>query len=147
MRTESSKETCGFSDKKGSLPCSGTEACMDKIIIEGMRFYGYHGVLAEEKALGQKFTVDAVLYLPLRKAGQSDSLEDTVNYAAVYDRIRDIVTGTPYNLLEALAERLCEEIFECSPLISRITLRLRKPEAPINGLFDSVGVEIDRDRL
>jgi dihydroneopterin aldolase len=123
------------------------EACMDTILMEGMRFYGYHGVLAEEKALGQKFIVDAVLFLPLQKAGRSDNLNDTVNYSAVYDCIREIVTGKPYNLLEALAERICEEIFRCSPLISRITLRLRKPEAPINGSFDSVGVEIERDRL
>jgi dihydroneopterin aldolase len=119
---------------------------MDKIIMENMRFYGYHGVIEEEKLLGQHFFVDAELYLPLRKAGASDDLNDTVNYAAVYDRIRDIVTGERYNLLEALAERICAEVLKGHPMIEKIVLRIRKPEAPIHGIFDNVGVEIERAR-
>jgi dihydroneopterin aldolase len=114
--------------------------------MENMRFYGYHGVLAEEKALGQRFIIDAVLYLPLQAAGRSDDLNDTVSYSAVYDRIKSIVTGERYNLLEALAERLCADIFKGNPPVQKIVLRIRKPEAPIDGIFDSVGVEIERVR-
>lgn len=111
-----------------------------------MRFYGYHGVLAEEKALGQKFVVDAALYLPLQKAGRSDDLNDTVNYGAVYDRIKSIVIQERFNLLEALAERICGEIFAMAPPVQKIVLRIKKPEAPIDAIFDHVGVEIERDR-
>lgn len=119
---------------------------MDKILMENMRFYGYHGVMAEEKTLGQQFIIDATLFLPLQKAGRSDDLNDTVNYAAVYNRIRDIVTKERYDLIEALAERLCEDIFAVSPLVQKIVLKVKKPQAPLGGIFDFVGVEIERDR-
>jgi dihydroneopterin aldolase len=119
---------------------------MDKIIIKKMSFYGYHGVLPEEKALGQKFNLDIELHLPLRKAGQSDSLGDTVSYAAVYGTIRDIVVSGRFGLIEALGERICEEVFAHYPLVQKIVLRVEKPNAPIDGFFDYAGIEIERDR-
>jgi 7,8-dihydroneopterin aldolase/epimerase/oxygenase len=119
---------------------------MDKILMENMCFYGYHGVLAEEKTLGQKFILDTELYLPLQKAGLSDDLKDTANYGAVYNIIRDIVTKEKFNLLEGLGERITAEIFSQTPLVQRIVLRIKKPEAPIDGIFDYVGIEIERDR-
>lgn len=120
---------------------------MDKIIMQNMSFYGYHGVLAEEKTLGQKFFLDAVLYLPLHKAGQSDDLNDTVNYGAVYSLIESIVTKEQFNLLEGLGERITREIFSMNPLVQKIILKIKKPEAPINGIFDYFGIEIERDRV
>lgn len=112
-----------------------------------MCFFGYHGVMAEEQTLGQKFILDAVLHLSLRKAGVSDELEDTADYGAVYALIADIVTKEKYRLLEALAERLCGAIFDLCPLVEKITLTIKKPEAPIPGIFDYVGVTIERDRV
>ena len=56
---------------------------MDKIIMKNMVFYGYHGVLEEEKKLGQKFFIDAILFLPLKKAGETDNLNFSVNYGSV----------------------------------------------------------------
>ncbi len=119
---------------------------MDKIVIASMCFYGYHGVLPEEKRLGQKFFLDAELYLPLQKAGQTDQLDDTVSYAAVYETIRDIVTKEKFNLLEALGERICREILLGYPPVQKITLKIRKPNAPIAGAFEFVGIEIERER-
>jgi dihydroneopterin aldolase len=67
---------------------------MDKIIINGMLYYGYHGVLREEEVLGQKFTVNATLFLTLGDAAKSDHLECTVNYAEIYNLIKNIVEKT-----------------------------------------------------
>ena len=120
---------------------------MDKILMDNMCFYGYHGVMPEEKTLGQKFILDACLYLPLQKAGVSDDLNDTVNYAAVYSLIEHIVTKEQFNLLEALGERITSDIFAANPLVAKIILRIKKPEAPINGIYDYVGIEIERDRV
>ena len=53
---------------------------MDKIILNGCRFYGYHGAFAEEQTLGQIFVVDLELAVDLTKASQSDNLDDTVHY-------------------------------------------------------------------
>lgn len=119
---------------------------VDKILMENMCFFGYHGALPEENKLGQRFIVDAALYLPLKKAGETDNLSDTADYGAVYSQIEHIVTKERYSLIEKLAERICAEIFSSHPTVMKIVLRIKKPEAPINGIFDYVGVEIERDR-
>jgi dihydroneopterin aldolase len=119
---------------------------MDKIIMENMGFYGYHGVLKEEKTLGQKFFVDAYLYLSLKKAGETDNLNLSVNYGEVYETIKGIVTNERFDLLEGLAERICSEIFSSYPLIQKLLIRIKKPEAPVSGIFEYFGVEIERER-
>ena len=119
---------------------------MDKIIMENMAFYGYHGVLQEEKTLGQKFFVDAYLYLPLKKAGETDDLNFSVNYGEVYETIKGIITNERFDLLEGLAERICSGIFSSYPAVQKLQIRVKKPEAPVSGIFDYFGVEIERDR-
>ena len=56
----------------------------DKLILQGLLFHGFHGVLEEERKLGQKFLVDLDAWIDLKKAGKSDNLEDTVSYAEIY---------------------------------------------------------------
>lgn len=57
---------------------------MDKIEIKDACFFGYHGVLPEEKVLGQRFIVDITMFCNLNKAGQTDNLNDTIDYSQVY---------------------------------------------------------------
>lgn len=115
----------------------------DKIALYGMEFYGKHGVLPEEKALGQKFIVDVELYLSLQQAGETDYLDKTINYADVFEMVRNIVQGKTYNLIEALAENIAQEILKLYST-ERVMVRVKKPQAPIAGSFDYVGVEIVR---
>src|ERR671920_2279251 len=91
----------------------------DEILLEGMRFYAYHGVNAEERTLGQRFMVDVVLAVDLRRPGQSDDLADTVSYSAVYKVVREIVEGEPRNLIEAVAEEIAAEILAEFPPIQQ----------------------------
>ena len=58
---------------------------MDKIVLKNMAFYGYHGNLESEQAQGQRFFVDVEITTDLTKAGQSDLLEDSINYVEVYE--------------------------------------------------------------
>ena len=102
---------------------------MDRIVLDHMEFYGYHGCLPEERQQGQTFFVDAVLHLDLRAAGEQDNLAQTVNYADVFTKIRSIVEGEPANLIEAVAE-----------------VTVHKPSAPIPGPFRDVSVSIMRER-
>ena len=74
---------------------------MDKIILEKMDFYGYHGVYPEENKLGQRYRVDLTLYVDLKTAGQTDDLSNSVNYAEIYTLCKEIVEGKPFNLIEA----------------------------------------------
>lgn len=119
---------------------------MDKIIMRNLRFYGYHGVFEEEQENGQYFHIDAELYLDLMKAGKSDELKDSIDYSQVFEIIRDITENKKFRLLEKLAESISGEILSRYKEISKITLRVKKPEAPIDGEFDWVGVEITRSR-
>lgn len=117
----------------------------DKIILAGMKFYGHHGVLPEERKLGQRFVVDVELYVSLQVPGIADELHTTVDYAKVYDVIRARMEGPPFRLLEALAESIASDLLEVFP-VETVKLRIMKPGAPVNGIFDYMGVEITRSR-
>ncbi len=117
---------------------------MDKIDLQGLQFYGRHGVLREENSLGQRFKVDLSLFLDLQSAGSSDNLELTVNYAEVYQLCREIMEGEPCRLIETAAEKIAQAVLQKFPLIKKIRVRIEKPQAPIAGIFDCMAVEIER---
>ena len=104
----------------------------DQIMLDGMRFYGYHGVNPEERALGQPYVVDLTAELDLRQAGQSDRLEDTVSYSHIYRAVRDIVEGEPRNLLEAVAEAIAARVLADFP-VDAVTVTVKKPNPPVRG--------------
>ncbi len=119
---------------------------MDRITLTGMEFYGYHGCLPEEREKGQFFFVDAELFLDLEKAGKSDDLEDTVNYARVFECIRQLAEGEPKQLIEALAESMAQKVLEEFPPVQKLRLTVHKPQAPIPGRFRDAAVTVERAR-
>jgi dihydroneopterin aldolase len=118
---------------------------MDKIYLERMSFYGYHGVLPAEAELGQRFFVDLELSLDLSKAAASDDLADTVNYAEVFALVREIVEGERYRLVEALAGRIAGQLLARFPF-QEVKVKVTKPNPPINGHYDAVAIELVRRR-
>lgn len=119
---------------------------MDKITMKNMAFYAYHGVLEEEKVLGQKFHVDAELFLDLKRAGKTDDLDETVSYAMVYETIKAVMLKEKFDLLEALAHKICGEILLSFEKIEGILLKIEKPGAPVEGSYDYFAVEVKRKR-
>lgn len=119
---------------------------MDKIILKNLGFYGYHGVMEAENQLGQKFFVDIELGVDLKKAGETDSVEDTVHYGMVYNLVKSVIEGPALNLIEAVAEKTIAEIFKNFDKVSSIQLELRKPEAPVQGIYDYFAVSMFRER-
>jgi 7,8-dihydroneopterin aldolase/epimerase/oxygenase len=117
---------------------------IDKIFLNQMEFYGYHGVFPEETKLGQRYVVDVVLDVDLKEAGKTDDLTKTINYADVYKVVKALVEGPPFKLVEALAENIAEEILLQFSLVRNCTIRLIKPNPPIAGHYHSVAVEIIR---
>ena len=118
----------------------------DRILLRGMVFYGYHGVNPEEKALGQRFVVDAALERDLSAAGKSDDLQETVNYAAAYQAVKAVVEGESRDLLEAVAQDIADALLDGFD-ISAAWVRVKKPEVAIKGsVLDYMGVEIRRER-
>jgi dihydroneopterin aldolase len=110
--------------------------------MEGMAFFGRHGVFPAERELGARFTVDVELEADLRAAGRSDRLEDTIDYSRAYDLVREVVEGEPCHLLEAVAERISQRLLSL-PRVERATVRVHK-KPPLPGEFRSFGVEISR---
>ncbi|MFD1068178.1 dihydroneopterin aldolase [Oceanobacillus locisalsi] len=119
---------------------------MDKIILKQMQFYGYHGLLPEENTLGQRFNVDATLYLSLKKAGKSDAMEDSIHYGEAYENIKHVVENRCFQLIEAVAETIAEELFASFSSLEACSIVVTKPDPPIPGHYESVSVEINRER-
>ncbi len=117
----------------------------DRICLRGLEFFAYHGAMPEEETLGQKFLIDVDLFKDLRQAGESDQVEDTINYAEVYQGIRSVVIEERYHLIEKLAERIADKVIREFPC-EAIRVEVHKPQAPIPGIFKDVSVEIFRER-
>ena len=119
---------------------------MDRIFLRGMRFMACHGVLPHEREVPQLFEVDVELGLSLRAAGESDDLDDTVNYAKVYDVVSTVLTVTRKYLIEALAEEIADDLLRDFDSLRWVRVTVHKPAAPIDGMFSDVGVTILRRR-
>ncbi|MDR7080326.1 dihydroneopterin aldolase [Neobacillus niacini] len=119
---------------------------MDKIFVNQMEFYGYHGVFPEETKLGQRFIVDLMVLVDLKRAGETDELVYSVNYGELFQVCKDIVEGKPYKLVEAIAEKIAETVLKQFSLVSEATVKVIKPDPPIPGHYRSVAVEITRRR-
>ena len=118
----------------------------DRIIIEGMQFYGYHGVNPEERVLGQRYVVDLAADLDLSRAGASDRLEDTVSYSHIYRAVRAVMEGEPRNLLESAAEAIAGRVLTEFPVES-VSVTVKKPNPPVRGSsIELAAVQIHRTR-
>jgi len=119
----------------------------DRIVLEGMVFFGRHGTLPAERELGQRFVVDVELRLDLQPAGLSDDLELTVDYGVVHRQAREIVEGDPVGLTETVAERIAASVLEEHPLVEAIRVKVAKPEVRLDGtVLRGSAVEILRRR-
>jgi 7,8-dihydroneopterin aldolase/epimerase/oxygenase len=116
------------------------------IRIHNAVFYAYHGVLTDEQNLGGKFDVDVDLHCDLTRGARSDHLQDTVNYERVYDCIRSLVLDKKHFLLESLAGSIGKGILKNFTKVLSVTVRVRKPGAPVRGVIDHVEVEITEMR-
>ncbi|MGE5553136.1 MAG: dihydroneopterin aldolase [Betaproteobacteria bacterium] len=124
---------------------TGVPGGLDRLSLRGMTFWGYTGVRAEEQERGQPFEVDLDLYLDLRRAAASDDLADTVDYSALFTLVRQVVEGRRFRLIEALAQEVAEVVLG-SAAVQAVTVRVRKPQAPLPGVFETVEVELRRSR-
>jgi len=118
---------------------------MDYIELKNMIFHAHHGVSEQEKKVGNTFTVSLKLYLNLIPAGKSDRLEDTINYAEVFEIVKKEM-AIPSNLLEHVASRIIRAILQTFPQIVKIQIRLAKMRPPVNGEMEEAAV-ILLDRL
>ena len=121
----------------------------DRLTLRGMRFIGRHGVLPQEKVEPQRFEVDVVLHADLARAAETDALDDTIDYSALHELVAAIVTGPSFDLIEALAGAIARAVLAATDpaLVGAVEVRVRKPDAPIDGELDTVEAALFRRRL
>lgn len=124
-----------------------SEAHQLKLHINGLEVYAYHGVLPEEKKLGQPFVFDIVLSLSESKAAESDVIEDTVDYADVCDLVIHTATRQSFNLLEKLASETAGAILRRYPAVASVKLKVTKTSPPIPHPVQGVAVSIELTRV
>jgi 7,8-dihydroneopterin aldolase/epimerase/oxygenase len=118
---------------------------LDRIALRGVRARGFHGVLPEERALGQIFVVDVELAVDTRPAADGDDLTRTVHYGVLAEEVAAIITGEPLRLVETLAQRIADQCLT-HEAVREVAVTVHKPQAPITVPFDDVAVTINRSR-
>jgi len=116
---------------------------VDRILISGLRELGVHGVLPEEQVRPQPFEVDIELHVDVAAAGESDDLDETVDYGAVCEAVSRIVSSEQYRLIERLATRIAE-VCRADPRVVGVVVEVRKLHPPVRALLDHVAVRVER---
>jgi len=118
---------------------------MGQIRLNGMEFFAYHGCLLEEQASGNHFFVDLAMDYDMEKASDSDDLHDALNYAEVYELVKEEM-AIQSHLLEHLCSRILNKLFECFVQLNSADLCIAKLNPPISGKMQSVSVSKKRSR-
>ncbi len=125
---------------------AGIHRGVDTIRIAGIKSFGHHGALPEEKRLGQRFTVSVDLEVDTRPAAAADDLKLTVDYAEVIRTVEGQLTGKPVYLIETLAQQIAARLLGTFPVVRAVTVEVNKPFAPVAAEFDAISVKIRRER-
>ena len=116
---------------------------MDKIFIHALKAEAIIGIYDWERQVRQTIIVDLELSADVRKAGLSDSIDDTLNYKKVAKRVLALIEGSQFHLVETLAEHIAMLVLE-EFAVAWVSIVLSKPGA-VRSSRD-VGVAIERDR-
>ena len=112
-----------------------------KIYLRNVRFYAFHGVLPQERIVGNDYLVNLVLDYDFSSAMQTDELQGTLNYAEVYQKVREEM-AVPSKLLEHVAGRIAHRLFSDFPEIQKLQLSITKVNPPMGADSDGAGVEV-----
>jgi dihydroneopterin aldolase len=119
---------------------------MERIVISGLELYAYHGVLEAERQAGQVFLLDLEIKADLSAACISDHLEDSINYADVIKCAAQAFCAQPYRLIERAAQVTADAVLGTFPRIEQLSLRVHKPDAPVQQVTSDIFIEIERRR-
>lgn len=118
---------------------------MDCIHLTGIRAYGYTGALPEEQVLGQWFEVDLTLWIDLSTSGESDRLEDTLDYRDAIAAVQHLIKSSRLTLVERLATLIADSVLKFDR-VSQVRVQLIKPAAPIPDFSGKIAIDITRSR-
>ena len=112
-----------------------------KIRLNNIQLYGYRGVGDNKKKTSQQFENDIDAYKDLTAAIKTDNVDGTTDYSALYDKVVNVFSSNRNNLIDFLEN---EFVFTLSDdlCLSGCKVIIRKPDVPINGILDTVEVEV-----
>jgi dihydroneopterin aldolase len=105
---------------------------MGTILLENMKFHAFHGVLPEERIVGSTYSVTVGFTFDFSKAAKSDNLDETINYAEVYELVKDEMRQES-RLIEHVAQRILDRMLLQFPQIKSLEVRLSKHNPPLRG--------------
>lgn len=111
------------------------------VFIDGIRMHARHGVLPQERVTGNDYTIDVDAEYDVSAAMQSDQVDDTLNYASVFQVVKEEM-GVPSQLIEHVAGRIADRMLKDFPDIKSLKIRIRKDNPPMGADCDGAGVEI-----
>lgn len=119
---------------------------MDRIDVNGIRLYAYHGCMDEESRIGTDYEVNLSAWADLSQAAQSDQLSQTVDYVML-NRIVKEEMAIRAKLLEVVSDRICRRILEEEPRVMEVEVSVSKLSPPINGDVERVSIVMRRKRV
>lgn len=111
------------------------------ILLENVKFYAFHGVLPQERKVGNDYQVSLRIGYDISRAMVSDDVNDTLNYAEVYQLLSQEMS-VPSALLERVAGRIGDRLFRKFPAIQSIDLTIIKVNPPMGSDSEGAGVEV-----
>ncbi|MCP3979520.1 MAG: dihydroneopterin aldolase [bacterium] len=117
----------------------------DRIFLEGIKFHGFHGLTKMERQVGCRLAVDVILETDLELSGRHDRVRDTIDYRKVHEKVIEVGRGPSHKLLESFAVTLIDQLFDNFP-VDDVAVKVRKETPVLDGIVDSVGVELRRTR-
>ena len=116
-----------------------------KISLEGLEFHAFHGVYPHERETGNWFEVDITVETDIREGAIQDNLDNTVNYEVLYQFVKDEM-DKPSKLLETVAEKIVERVFQDLPEVRQVELKIAKINPPIGGKCKKASLWLQKKR-
>lgn len=114
--------------------------------IERLALHARHGAKEAERSLGQRFFLDIVFTAEIGTALASDQLGDSVHYGDVIKAASKTFTARDFNLIEAAAAAVADDLLTRFPKIASISVTVHKPAAPVAAILDGISVTVERQR-
>ena len=118
---------------------------LDTLTLTGLEVFAHHGVFDFERADGQTFLLDLVVWLDTVGAAAGDDLAQTLHYGELAVEVAEAAAAEPVDLIETLAERIATLVL-AHPVARRVSVTVHKPNAPIPVPFADVSITIVRPR-
>ncbi|MEM9715737.1 MAG: dihydroneopterin aldolase [Pseudomonadota bacterium] len=119
---------------------------MDHVRVENLCIHGFHGVMEQEREIGQRFYLDIDVQVDTRGYTNDDEYGRAVCYAGLCETAQTVSDETKFYLIETFGDRVACAIMERHDTVPQVTVTIRKPSAPIPAALDTVSVSITRTR-